>query len=57
MMPELLRDRRADEVGRQLQDGVVVELGGQPLLGQLDAIALDAREADLQRVALGPHRP
>ncbi len=35
--------------------GVVVELGRQPLLGQLDAIALDAREADFERVALGPH--
>ena len=49
------RDRRADEVGGQLQHGVVVELGGQPFLRQLDAIALDAREADFERVALGPH--
>ena len=55
MMPELLRVGGADEVGRQLQDGVVVELGGQPLLGQFDAIALDAREADFEGIALGPH--
>ena len=39
------RDGRADEVGRELQDRVVVEVGGQPLLRQLDAIALDARES------------
>ena len=49
------RDRRADEVGRQLQDRVVVEVGGQPFLGQLDAVAFDAREADFQCVALGAH--
>ena len=46
------RDRRADEVGAEFQDRVVVEVGGQPFLGQLDAIAFDAREADFERVAL-----
>ena len=51
----VLRDRRADEIGRQLQHGVVVEFGGQPLLGQFDAVAFDAREADFERIALGPH--
>ena len=54
--PGVLGLGRADEVGRQFQNGVVVELGRQPLLGQLDAIALDARETDLEGVALGPHR-
>ena len=48
-------DRRADEIGAEFQDGVVVEVGGQPFLRQLDAIALDAREADFQRVALRAH--
>ena len=38
----------ADQLGRQLQHRVGVELRGEPLLGQLDAVALDAREADLQ---------
>ena len=48
MMPELRVIGRADEVGRQFKDGVVVEFGRQPLLGQLDAIAFDAREADFE---------
>ena len=51
------RDRRADEIGGQFQDGIVVEVGGQPFLGQFDAIAFDAREADFEGVALGAHRP
>ena len=42
-----------DEVRGELQDGVVVEVGGQPLLRQFDAVALDAREADFERIALG----
>ena len=49
------RDRRADEVGREFQDGVVVEVGGQPFLRQFDAIAFDARKADFESVALGAH--
>ena len=52
--PGVARLGGADQVGRELQHGVVVELGRQPLLRQLDAIAFDAREADLERVALGP---
>ena len=51
----IARDRRADEVGAEFQDGVVVEVGGQPFLRQFDAIAFDAREADFKRVALGAH--
>ncbi len=50
------RDGRADKVGAEYQDGVVVEVGGQPFLGQLHAIAFDAREADFERIALGAHR-
>ena len=53
MMPEIASDRRADEVGAEFKDGVVVEVGCQPLLRQLDAIALDAGKADFERVALG----
>ena len=49
------RDRRADEIRRQLQDRVGVELGSQPLFGQLDAVTDDAREADFQGIAVGPH--
>ena len=51
----VLRDRWPDEVRGQFQDRVVVEVGGQPFLGQFDPIAFDAREADFERVALGPH--
>ena len=32
------------------------ELRGQTLLGQLDAISLDPRDGDFERVAIGPHR-
>ena len=56
MMPELRVIGRADEVGGQFQDGVLVEVGCQPLLGQFDAVAFDAREADFERVALGADR-
>ena len=53
--PGVLRLGGTDEVGRQLQHGVIVEVGGEPLLGQLDAIAFDARKADFERIAFGPH--
>ena len=56
MMPELRVIDGPTRSGRQLQDGVVVEVGGQPFLGQFDAIAFDAREADFEGVALGAHR-
>ena len=52
MMPEFLRDGRADEIGGQLENRIVVEVGGEAFLGQFDAVAFDAREADFQRVAL-----
>ena len=55
MMPEF-RVSRADEIGREFQDGIVVEVGGQPFLGQFDAIAFDAREADFQSIAIGGDR-
>ena len=43
--------RGADKVRRQLQYGVAVERGGQPFLGQFDAVALHAGEADFQVIA------
>ena len=49
------RDGRSDQVGCQLEDGIVVEAGGEALLGQLDPVALDPREADFQVVAVGAH--
>src|SRR6185437_14707291 len=38
------------------EDRVVVELGREALFGQFHPIAFDARETNLQRVALGPDR-
>ena len=52
-MPELRVIEGPDEIGAEHQDGIVVEVGGQPFFRQLDAIAFDARETDLERVALG----
>src|SRR6185437_4185902 len=46
---------RADGLRRQHVPRILVEDCGQPFLGQLYAVALDAWEADFQRVALGPH--
>jgi hypothetical protein len=48
-------DRGSDQVGRQHQRGVVGEPGRQTLPGQLHSVPCDAREADLQGVALGAH--
>ena len=53
--PGVARDRRADEVGGELQDRVVVEFGREPFLRQLDAVAFDPREADFEGIALRPH--
>ena len=47
-------DGGSHEGGRQLQHGVFVEVGGQPLLGQLHAVPRDARKADFQRISFGP---
>jgi hypothetical protein len=55
MMPEL-RDGGADQIGREVQDRVVVEGRREALLGQLDAVAFDAREADFQGVAVRADR-
>ena len=41
-----------DKIGREFEDRVIVEVGGQPLRGQLDPVALDAREANFERVAI-----
>ena len=48
-------DRRTDEIRVELENGVGIEVGRQPFVRQLDAVALDAREADLERIALGAH--
>ena len=48
--------RGADEVGREGHRRVVVELGGEPVVGELDAVPLHPREADLAGVALRGHR-
>ena len=50
--PLVLGDRRADQVGRELQSGVFGEGGLQVVLGEIDAIALHAGELDFQGVAL-----
>ena len=55
MMPEFRVIDGPTRSGRELQDGIVVEFGGEPFLRQFDAVAFDAREADFERVALGPH--
>ncbi len=55
MMPELRVIEGPTNSGVELEDRVVVELGRKPFLGQLDAVAFDAWEADLERVALGAH--
>ena len=44
----VLGDRRADEIRGQLQDGVIVEFGGEPFLGQFDPVSGDAWEADFK---------
>src|SRR5579871_943594 len=49
------RDRRADQGRSQFQNGIVVEFGGEPLLGQVDTVSLDARETDLEGVAIGTY--
>ena len=48
-------NRGANQVRRQLQDGVAIECCGQPFLGQFDAVALHAWEADSQVIAFGAH--
>ena len=46
----------AHQIGREFEHRVVVELGGEPLVRQLGAVALHARKSDLQRIAVRPHR-
>ena len=55
--PLVARDGRTDDFGRQLQRRVAAELRRQPLLRQLDAVALHARETNLAGVALRRDRP
>jgi hypothetical protein len=56
MIPELRVIDGPTMSGLRTSVGVVVEVGGQPFLRQLDAIAFDAREADFKSIALGAHR-
>ena len=56
MIPELRVSRGAHQIRRQFEHRVLVELGGQPLFRQLDAIAFHTREADFERIAVGPNR-
>ena len=51
----IVGDRRSDDVWGEFEDGILVELGCEALLGQIDAITFDAREANFERVALGSH--
>ena len=53
MIPEFCVIDGPTRSGREFQDRVVVEVGRQPFLGQLDAVAFDAREADFEGVAIG----
>ena len=55
MMPEFCVIGRPDKIRREFQNGIGVEIGGEPFLRQFDAIAFDARKADFKRVALRPH--
>src|SRR5690242_2419962 len=50
--PLIMRDRRADQLGRELERRVVAEARGKPLLGEFHAVPFHAREADLERVAI-----
>ena len=50
--PGVARLGGAHEIGRELEDGVFVESGGEPLFRQLGAVALHAREADLEGIAV-----
>src|SRR3984893_9599596 len=49
-------DRRPDQIGRQIEHGVAVELGGEPFFGQFDPIALNSRKGNFECVALWPNR-
>src|SRR2546423_1165586 len=44
--------RGTDELRREYQRRVIGEFRREPVLRQLDAVSLDAREADLARIAL-----
>src|SRR5688500_14753598 len=48
-------DRGSDQVGCEFEHGVNIEGGSEPLLRELDPVALDAREADLERVTVWSH--
>jgi hypothetical protein len=50
------RRRGTDNIRAQHQNGIILEVSGQPLFRELHAIALDAGKADFEGVALGTHR-
>src|SRR6185437_28521 len=49
-------DRRADEVGREFENGVGVEISGETFLWKFDTVAFDAGKGDFQLVTIGTHR-
>jgi len=53
--PGILGDGGTDQIRRQRQDGILVEVGDQTLLGQFDPVALDTGKGDFQRIPLGAH--
>ena len=55
MMPEFCVIDGPTRSGVSSRTESSLNVGRQPFLRQFDAVALDAREADFERVALGPH--
>ena len=49
-------DRGADQIRAQLQRGFFIESGRQSLLRKLNAVTLNARELDFERIAIRSHR-
>ena len=52
----VLRNRWADKIRGQLQNGIFVEFGGQPFLRQFDPIACNTGKADFQGIAIRTNR-
>ena len=48
--------RRPDQIGRQLQHRVLVELGVEPILRQFNSVPSYSWEPNLERISFRPHR-